>query len=274
MNQFSKYQALGNDYIVLDPRSFDIPLTEPRIQRLCNGHFGIGSDGILYGPVDTQDGIPHVRIYNPDGSEAEKSGNGVRIFAKFMFDHGFVSGDSFDIGTRGGIVSVTRNNPGATSITASMGQLDLYGKKEISIGDETYEANIASIGNPHCVIVLDEISKDLVVEIGPIVEHHDLFPNRTNVQLVEVIDRNNIRLEIWERGVGYTLASGTSSAAAAGVCYNLGYVDNEITAHMPGGNLDIIVQENLKILQTGEVHQTIRNGKLSEEFIQQLLELD
>lgn len=108
--KFEKYQALGNDYIVLDPRSFDIPLTKPRIRRLCDRHFGIGSDGILFGPTYTGD-TPTVRIYNPDGSEAEKSGNGVRIFAKYVFDHDLKDVNSFDIMTKGGVVSVSKNNP-------------------------------------------------------------------------------------------------------------------------------------------------------------------
>jgi len=271
-NKYARYQALGNDYIIIDPRSFDIPLTEAIIQLLCDRHFGIGSDGILHGPMYSQHDEPSVRIYNPDGSEAEKSGNGARIFAKYMFDSKYVDGDSFEITTKGGIVAVSRNNPEATSITAAMGQLQLDNPTTIRVGSEDYEANIASIGNPHCVVILDDISEDLARDVGPTLENHSVFPNRTNVQFVKVLDRNNIKLEIWERGAGYTLASGTSSAAAAGVCYDLGHCDNQITAHMPGGTLEMTVQTNLEILQTGEVHRIV-DGRLSEDFVQQLSEI-
>lgn len=151
-----------------------------------------------------------------------------------------------------------------------MGRLELYGQKAIQIGEKSYTINIASIGNPHCVVILDGISEDLTREIGPVVENHSMFPNRTNVQLVKVVDRRNIELEIWERGAGYTLASGTSSAAAAGVCYGLGHCDKKVIAHMRGGALDIEILENFEILQTGEVQKLISNGELSKEFAEQL----
>ncbi len=266
---FSKYQALGNDYIILDPRRFVLPLSRNVVARLCDRHFGIGSDGILYGP-SYSGGIPHLTIYNPDGSEAEKSGNGVRIFAKYLFDSKYVKTDSFDISTKGGLVAVTRNNPDATDITAVLGKLILRGQETLRIGSEKYVADLASIGNPHCVIVLDNISDDLARKLGPVIENDKLFPNRTNVQFVKVIDRGNIQVEIWERGAGYTSASGTSSAAAAGVCFERGYCDRNIIVHMPGGNLDVAIGDNFEISQRGEAHQIIKEGVLSEEFMERL----
>ena len=272
MRRFSKYQALGNDYIVLDPINFALPLSADRIIRLCDRHLGIGSDGILSGPFYS-DVVPQLRIYNPDGSEAEKSWNGVRIFAKYMFDRKYVETDSFNISTKGGIVTATRNNQDATDITVFLGRLRLHGQESIEIEDEKYTANRVSIGNPHCVIVLDDVSEDLARRLGPSIEKHPLFPDRTNVQLVKVIDRNNIQVEIWERGAGYTMASGTSSAAAAGVCFGQGYCERDITVHMPGGDLGVYVNDNFEIRQRGEVHKTIEDGILSKELMRELLSL-
>ncbi len=273
---YSKYHALGNDYIVLDPARFSLPLNVERVKRICHRNFGLGSDGILYGPIEVE-GIPRVKIYNPDGSEAEKSGNGIRIFAKYVWDHGLATSDSLDIMTKGGKVSVLRNNPEATNLTVAMGALSLLWKEHLEIGGITRRwVYAASVGNPHAVVMLqpfDELSEKMVRQLGPIVERHPLFPERTNVQLVKVLDRSNIQIEIWERGAGYTLASGSSSCAAAGVCYEKGLCDNEITVHMPGGNLEIRIQEGLQMIMTGEV-SSVAEGQFTAPFIDQLLQLE
>lgn len=274
MNErYFKYHALGNDYIVLDPNTFSLQLNEERVKRICHRNLGLGSDGILLGPQSSLDGTPAVSIYNPDGSEAEKSGNGIRIFAKYLWDHGQATSDSLDLITKGGRVSVHRNNAEATNLTVSMGRLTLPGDKMLSLrgGEYLVRVYIASIGNPHAVVIeeVKDISEKLAREVGPLIENHPHFPHRTNVQFVKVLDRGNIQIEIWERGVGYTLASGSSSSAAAGVCYQLGLCDQAVKVHQPGGTLDIVVKDHFEIELTGEV-SSIAAGKFTSEFMRKL----
>ena len=270
MNNYYKYQALGNDYLVLDPKSFIYPLNEQRINRICHRNFGIGSDGILYGPEFRSDGTPHVTIYNPDGSEAEKSGNGVRIFSKYLYDQSYIKENSFLLNTKGGVVSVTRNN--FSDFTVSMGVLSTAGNKEIEIEGKKYRLHLASIGNPHAVSMLDEISENLARKIGPVVENHEFFPNRTNVQLAQISDRKNINAQIWERGAGYTLASGSSSCAIVGVCYRLELCDEEVKVHMPGGDLEITVNKQFEMTMKGEV-SNVAKGEFATQFMDELLYL-
>lgn len=257
--KFFKYHALGNDYLVLDP--LDAPqLPEPdAVIRICHRNFGLGSDGILYGPLPTDKADFGLRIINPDGSEAEKSGNGLRIFARYLYDIKKVANEPFSVDTLGGIVTCEISE-GAESITVDMGRVQ-FGRTHteaninegegIEIKGTSYRAYIADIGNPHCVVPLSDISKELACEVGPEIEIHPSFPNRTNVQFLKAMDRKNIQIEIWERGAGYTLASGSSSSAAAAVAYNLGLCDADVTVHMPGGEIDIQIGNDYSIGMTG-----------------------
>lgn len=262
--QFSKYHALGNDYLVLDPKNGDLP-DEAGIIRICHRNFGLGSDGILYGPLETDEADFGLRILNPDGSEAEKSGNGLRIFARYLYDTGAVKNDAFTVDTLGGIVTC-KIDDGAESITVDMGkvrfgmghipvdgpeQADHNIGQEMTVNGHTYTTYIADIGNPHCVVPLPEISKELACKDGAAIEVHPNFPKRTNVQFLKVIDRNNIEIEIWERGAGYTLASGSSSSAAAAVANRIGLCDENITVHMPGGKIGIEIGDDYAIRMTG-----------------------
>jgi diaminopimelate epimerase len=262
--QFHKYHALGNDYLVLDPQDGTLP-DETSIIRICHRNFGLGSDGILYGPLKTDRADFGLRILNPDGSEAEKSGNGLRIFARYLYDTGAVKNDAFTVDTPGGVVTCTIAD-GADSITVDMGkvsfgmdhipvdgpeQADHNLGQKLAINGTDYTAYIADIGNPHCVVPLPEISKELACKDGAALEVHSLFPNRTNVQFLKVIDRDNIAIEIWERGAGYTLASGSSSSAAAAVAHRIGLCDKEITVHMPGGKIGITIGDDFAVRMTG-----------------------
>ncbi len=262
---FYKYHALGNDYLVIDPNKTNIKLTQKNIRLICNRNFGIGSDGILYGPF-INDGKISLQIYNPDGSEAEKSGNGVRIFSKYLFENDYLKNRRFFLNTAGGEVSVEVLDRQAENIKVDMGKvtfrsdlIPVKGEKrdvieeELEIGDKSYQMTCLSIGNPHCVIPVKDISKKLAFEIGPLVEKHHIFPNRINMQLLKIIDRENIQIEIWERGAGYTLASGSSSCAAASVAYKLGKVDEKINVQMPGGTILIEIKNNQHVLMTGPV---------------------
>jgi len=262
---FSKYHGLGNDYLVIDPKVHDVELTPEAIHLICDRNFGVGSDGILYGPVETEDG-PKVRIFNPDGSEAEKSGNGLRIFAKYLVERGYVEGREYTIVTAGGIVRARIEDKNARLIRIEMGritflstEIPVAGEERLVIDEEleidgaTYKVTCLSIGNPHCVIPIDDLSEKRARELGPHVENHEMFPNRINVQLLKVIDRANIEIRIWERGAGYTLASGSSSCAAAGAAHRLGLVDEKINVRMPGGNLEVEISDDGQILMTGPV---------------------
>lgn len=261
--RFSKYHALGNDYLVLDPQDGPFP-TPAATVRICHRNFGLGSDGILYGPQPSAVADFGLRILNPDGSEAEKSGNGLRIFCRYLFDLGKVTtGADFTIETPGGVVSC-RVSEGAASITVEMGQVSFSSDRvgvtgpvrevldeSIEILGNSYRYYAATIGNPHCVLPLEEISSDLAHRLGPILENEPRFRHRTNVQFLKILDRNNIQIEIWERGAGYTLASGSSSSAAGAVARKMGAVDADITVHMPGGAIQLHIDDAFHVRMTG-----------------------
>lgn len=263
--RFKKYHALGNDYLVLDPKDApDIPSTE-QLKRICHRRLGLGSDGILYGPIPTQEADFGLRIFNPDGSEAEKSGNGLRIFARYLWECRLVAETPFTILTLGGKVTAQIQEGGET-ITVDMGvarfdsqAIPVVGKprevidERLPVGDQVYPFYAVTIGNPHCVIPLDTISPELARTVGPKVERHPFFPKRTNVQFLEIIDRHQIQIEIWERGAGYTLASGSSSSAAAAVAYCMGACEPSVTVHMPGGDLFIEIGPDNRIQMRGPV---------------------
>ncbi|MHC4205871.1 MAG: diaminopimelate epimerase [Planctomycetota bacterium] len=262
---FRKYHGLGNDYLVIDPNVYDLDLTPESIRLICNRNYGIGADGILYGPMKSGDDFL-VKIFNPDGSEAEKSGNGLRIFAKYLFENKYVDKKNFDIETSGGIVKAYIEDDEASLIKINMGRMNFISTKipvrgaerevvdeELQINGIKYKLTCLSIGNPHCVIPMDDVTEQMAKELGPKIENHDMFPNRINMQLLKVIDRTNIEIRIWERGAGYTLASGSSSCAAAGAAYKLGMVDNKINVTMPGGTLFVDICGNNEVFLTGEV---------------------
>jgi len=280
--RFYKYHALGNDYIVLDPRDFPswTAPTPEQIRVICHRNFGVGSDGILWGPLPSQKSEFGLRIFNPDGSEAEKSGNGLRIFSRFLWDQKLVKQPIFTVETPGGHVqSVIKEN--GQLITVAMGQVSFASAKipvtgparevineTITIQDRTFTFCAATIGNPHCVIPLPEISPELARKYGPDLEVHANFPRKTNVQFLKIIDRRNIQIEIWERGAGYTLASGSSSSASAAVARKLGLVESSLTVHMPGGQIGIEIGNDFSIMMTGTVTK-VADGTMAAEMIAQ-----
>ena len=263
--KFQKYHALGNDYLIYDPEGDEDSFTEEQIIRICHRNFGLGSDGILVGPLRSEKAEFGLKILNPDGSEAEKSGNGLRIFARYLRDSGKVGPEAFSVDTLGGVVScqVSEN---AEVITVEMGQVHFHSEvipvnvegpdrevlnEDITVGSETVKYYAATIGNPHCVIPVDQANEEIAMRLGPILENHPNFPNRTNVQFLQILDRNRIRIEIWERGAGYTLASGSSSSAAGAVARKMGACDQDITVEMPGGEIKLEIDEEFKVKMTG-----------------------
>ena len=275
--KFTKYHALGNDYLVMDPADLPAPLTVEQVRVICHRNFGIGSDGILLGPLPAEGAQCALRIYNPDGSEAEKSGNGLRIFSRYLWDRKLVGDAEFSIQTAGGTVRSTVFDAGR-AVRVDMGRVSFWSdvitvtgprrevlQEPLTAGDRTFSVCCATIGNPHCVLPLPEISADLARKYGPLIETHAAFPRRTNVQFLKVLDRANIQIEIWERGAGYTLASGSSSSAAAAVAHRLGLCDAKVAVHMPGGVIAIEIGADFAIRMTGSVTR-VGEGSLSAEI--------
>jgi diaminopimelate epimerase len=263
--RFWKYHALGNDYLVMDQKDLTAPLTIEQVKVICHRNFGVGSDGILLGPLPSTKAPFGLIIYNPDGSQAEKSGNGLRIFSRYLWDRKLVGEKEFAIETAGGVVKSTVFDSGKM-VRVEMGKVTFWSNEipvagprrevineNISVGGKTFTFCSASIGNPHCVLPLSDINAEMARQYGPLLETHSNFPNRTNVQFLKVLDRANIQIEIWERGAGYTLASGSSSSAAAAVAHKLGLCDGSITVHMPGGKLAIELGKDFDVLMTGPV---------------------
>ncbi len=279
--RFYKYHALGNDYIVLNPADFpawNTPPTIDQIRVVCHRNFGVGSDGILWGPLPSKQSDFGLRIFNPDGSEAEKSGNGLRIFSRFLWDQKLVRTPAFTIETPGGHVQSVIKESGRL-ITVAMGSVSFDSEKipvtgsprevlneKITILDREFSFCAATIGNPHCVIPLPEISAAMAHTYGPHLETHANFPRKTNVQFLKVLDRANIQIEIWERGAGYTLASGSSSSASAAVAHKLGLVDRNVTVHMPGGQIGIEIGDRFSIMMTGTVNKVAEGDMHPELF--------
>ncbi len=262
----TKYQALGNDYLVLDlPGPLD--LLVPLLPVLCDRFRGLGSDGLLaFDPKAMT-----VRIFNPDGSEAQKSGNGLRITAAHaVLEHS--AGDEFELRTvdrsnavrvlaRRGAEIVCELDIGRPSFRAADLPARFDGEPdrvylETAVG--RVEAMLVSVGNPHCVVFGEPATKERCLELGPHLEHHAAFPERTNVQLFEVVDRARVRVEIWERGAGYTLASGTSASAVAAACMRAGLVDDHVKIQMPGGDLDIHRAKSGNLVQSGPARRVYR----------------
>lgn len=272
-----KYHGLGNDYLVLDPNKNDIKLQVRNVEMLCRRNFGVGADGLLYGPFE-EDGKLRVQIFNPDGSEAERSGNGVRIFAKYLMDEGYVTEKKFTLNTAAGDVEIEFLDEQGSTMRVNMGKPVYAGTKIPVVGmegevvnehmrfhDNDYNTTCLSVGNPNCVIMMEEVTPQKAKDLGPYVEGASYFPNRTNMQICKVIDRNNIAIEIYERGAGYTLASGTGACAAAAATKRMGLTDDKVTVHMQGGDLGVEIDEEENIYMTGTVG-TVGTFTLAENF--------
>ena len=275
--RYSKYHALGNDYIVIQPAEIQSEPEPEVIRRICHRNYGIGSDGILLGPLSSKSSDFGLKIFNPDGTEAEKSGNGLRIFARFLWDERLTRVRSFTVDTLGGEVSceVSTN---VKSVKVEMGKVSFDStvipvegvsrevlNEELEIDNHVLTYCAATVGNPHCIVLSNDPTSDLARHYGPKIEVNPRFPNRTNVQFMKVIDRNNIKIEIWERGAGYTLASGSSSTAAAAVAHKLGMCEPDIIAQMPGGRLLIHFSKDFFATMTGPVTK-ICEGVMTDEM--------
>lgn len=274
MPDFVKSHGLGNDYIVVEPEALPFKLMPAAVRLICHRNLGVGSDGILARRRPESDGDFAMTIHNPDGSEAEKSGNGIRIFAKYLFEHGRTEATEFTVETPGGAVAVSLQLDGGrvVAVAAEMGKAVFDDLRELEIEGEALAVTSLSVGNPHCVIVVEELSAIDFHRLGPAIENHVAFPARTNVQFVQVLDRGLVRARIWERGAGETMASGSSSCAVAAACYRRGLVDEEVTVRMDGGDLTIVIAEDGQITMDGPVEETFA-GSFSPQLLERLAAL-
>jgi diaminopimelate epimerase len=283
-NSFVKIHGLGNEYLVLESSEIDFQLTKKAIMRLCNIHFGIGSDGIVMKVPSTKADFGF-RVYNPDGSEAEKSGNGLRILCKYLYDYGHAKSRQFSVETLTDVVYadiIQEENGKAKLIRVDMGKA-IFASRDIPVdsaepefigqkimaGDKEFEVNCVSVGNPHCVVIKQVLDEYEIRKYGPLLENHPLFPNRINVQFAKALSDHDAQILIWERGAGYTLASGSSSCAASSILLKKGLVKGDLTMHMQGGTLKIQIDDNWNIRMTGEARE-IAKGVLSSELLEDL----
>jgi diaminopimelate epimerase len=279
MIPFAKGHGLGNDYLVLDRRDLPGELSARAIQRICDRNRGVGSDGILLRVASARADFG-LRIFNPDGSEAEKSGNGLRIFAKYLHDHGHAKATVFTVDTRGGLVECACHvvNERVAAVAVEMGRAT-FRAPEIPMNGPDREAvaiplevagtiltvTAVSVGNPHCVVFVERLDEGEVRRLGPLVERHPAFPNRTNVQFARVRARDTVDVLVWERGAGWTLASGSSACAVASAAVRNGLTDGRLTIRMPGGQLAVEVRQDWSLRLEGPVEE-ICTGVLSPEL--------
>ncbi|MFI6149094.1 diaminopimelate epimerase [Streptomyces sp. NPDC051109] len=268
---FVKYEALGNDYVVVDPRHTAFEPTPDNVRLACDRHFGLGADGLLYGPLPAEDGF-RVQIFNPDGTECAKSGNGLRIFARYLRESGRAGTDAFTLHSPAGPspVHVLHGSPGTVRIglgaaTTDSRAVGAAGPARPLLREPLHAAGLdlrvtgVRLANPHCVVLLDDdrADEELARRICPAVRDHALFTQRVNVELLNVIDRENIRIEIFERGAGYTLSSGSSACTAAFAARALGLTGSRTTVHMPGGRVTVDVDGDDRITLSGEVRPVL-----------------
>ena len=280
--RFFKYQALGNDMVVIDPAFFSRQLTASTVQAMCDRHYGPGADGICYGPLNHVSHQLTMRFFNPDGSEAQRSGNGLRIFSRYLWDTGYVTSQHFTISMGDTLIKAMIRAKDGRTISLEMGQLSfessdlpmtgpprLVVNEVITISGQRFHFTGVSIGNPHCVIFSDGSVAKLARDYGPGLETAPEFPQRTNVQFVHVMDEHTLKIEIWERGAGYTLASGTSASAAAGAAIKTGRCRSPVTVNMAGGPVQVEVNADWQVTLTGTV-APVYHGVLDPDWFDDL----
>jgi diaminopimelate epimerase len=280
--RFEKWQALGNDYVIIEREALPWDLTPQRVQRICDPHFGVGSDGVLLlSPSGDPELVAELRIFNPDGSEAELSGNGAREAILYLRRHGWTDADTFSILTAAGPITPTITSERTCSVEmgrASTQSKDFPsgppdGKGRLVAAGHAWDFQHVSIGNPQCAIVVEEGLEQLDLEaIGPDIEGDDRFPNRTNVSFLR-IDDGRVRTRIFERGVGETLSSGTGACGAAVTAFLNGVRGGPIVVELDGGELEVEVSEDLEVRLSGWA-EPVCAGELSPELLAALAGLD
>lgn len=257
--QFSKWHGLGNDYLLVERAELALPLTPERVQKICDYHFGVGSDGIVEVLSANGDGA-EVVIWNPDGSTAELSGNGTRIAARWLARRDELDRVRIRVGPRE-VVATMRDGK---QVETEMGKVEVGEKEALRIDGNEYEMVPVSVGNPHAVI-RHAPDRDEFLRLGPAVENHSRFPERTNVQFVQVQGVHDISALVWERGAGETLSSGTSAVAVASAAVHHGWCKSPVTVHLQGGDLLVDVDHGYNARLIGPAEE-ICTVELSGEF--------
>ena len=264
---FSKMHGLGNDFVVIDAISQTINLSTEQVQFLADRHFGVGFDQLLLVEKTEMDGVDFkYRIFNSDGGEVEQCGNGARCFARFVRDKGLTDKSNIKVETQNGVIellidsneNITVDMGAANFIPASLPmmtetiQLLRDTKYSLNINNQKIEFGAVSMGNPHAVLLVEDVDTAAIETLGPILEGHSIFPQRVNVGFMQVVDRTNIRLRVFERGVGETKACGTGACAAVAVAQRWNLVDNEVSVQLPGGSLNIQLSQSGNVLLNGD----------------------
>jgi diaminopimelate epimerase len=263
--RFEKWHGIGNAYLVVEQDRMPLQPTAARVQRICHGDLGAGGDGLLLiGPGDS--GRPRVRIFNPDGGEAEFSGNGTRIAAGYLMQRDGIDGLEMD--TIKGTVGATRHD-GVITIDAGRASLESADHAPDGGPPPAADYTFVSIGNPHCVIEVDDPEQLDLAALGSPIERHHWFPNRTNVEFYRPLSRHEIRMRVWERGAGETLSSGSGSSAAAVAAVVNGRASSPVTVHLDGGDLTVEVSPQLDVRLTGPVEPILR-GEFDAAFMRAL----
>ena len=272
--KFTKMQGLGNDFVILDYEEYKKAGKEPEelAKKLCDRHFGIGADGLII--VNTvSDLIADIGwiFYNSDGSIAQMCGNGIRCFAKYVYNKGYVDKKKFSVETKAGIIIPEILDNGLVRV--DMGKPILESRKipvnaennldiEIEVQNRTFSVNAISMGNPHCVIITEGNTKELALRYGRDIEVNEFFPEKTNVEFIKIISRKEINLDVWERGCGITLACGTGACASVVAGILKGLLDSEVKVNLPGGTLLIEWQGN----KTDPNHSVFMSGRAEWVF--------
>ena len=249
---FSKWQALGNDYLLVEQAELPDPLTPDRVRQLCDYHYGVGSDGLLE-IVSVNVATAALRIWNPDGSLAELSGNGARIVAAWLARESASERVTLHIGE----LRVEANVRGDGNVELEIGRVEVGETETLDLGDERVDFTPVSVGNPHAV-VRREPERGELLRLGPRIERHSRFPERTNVQLVRIDGPNDLTVGVWERGAGETLASGTSAVAAAAAAIANGWCESPVQVHLPGGVLLVELDGDRHARLTGPAEEICR----------------
>lgn len=274
--RFHKYQATGNDYLVLEADASEVDADT--VRRLCDRRRGVGSDGVLFAVGARGEGAHGLRIVNPDGSPAGISGNGLRIFARYLHDIGRVGTKPFTVETPGRRVRC-RVTADAAAVVVQMGRADFRStripvagpdrevvEEPFDVAGERVRVTAVGVGNPHAVVRVREATPKAIRRLGPALERHPAFPERTNVQLVEVADASHLRVQVWERGAGATLASGSSACAVVAAMRRLGTCGKDVQVTMPGGTLWITATNEYDLTMRGAVGK-IAEGRVAEELL-------
>jgi diaminopimelate epimerase len=257
--RFSKWHGLGNDYLLVQRADLDAPLQPEQVRRLCDYHFGVGSDGVLE-IVSANGDRAELVIWNPDGSTAELSGNGTRIAARWLARRSGADTVRLQVGPRE-VVARMRNG---LQVEMDMGSVEVGNTEKLAVEGGPVELTTASVGNPHAV-VRTEPDREVLLRLGPRIERHERFPERTNVQLARVDGPHDLTVAVWERGAGETLASGTSAVACAAVAVARGWCESPVTVHLAGGDLLVELDADWNARLTGPA-QEIFTGETAEEF--------